>query len=370
MELFKVVADSVEDSADLAAQAVGIAHRTQNGVLDATGVNDILAAPIKDISDKIYDTNENLVRETGRKTATLLRKFGDSSEQVPNEENSETEPDNLPGAQPSDSGPYPSRPDHRDHIYEPIDKPVDNYIDLRDKCPEVYSQKAMNSCVAHAVAAAFEFDVQKQGLPAFSPSRLFIWYNARAKSDNPEDIHKDVGSNIKDAIKSLDMHRHGVCSEEDWSYEVGQSDKKTHKFYPGAKAAKKPPTRVEHHAHQHTAPSYRTFPRKGIQKAIIQYLHSGYPVVFGMKTYGLLDRKYINSDGRGLRHPTAKEMKNEHRHSLLVVGYNQEEKLFIVRNSWGANWGENGYFYMPYDYLKHCYDFWTIRLVNSSSNTS
>lgn len=36
---FNIVADSVEDNADLAAQAVGVAHRTQNGVLNATGIN-------------------------------------------------------------------------------------------------------------------------------------------------------------------------------------------------------------------------------------------------------------------------------------------------------------------------------------------
>lgn len=63
--------------------------------------------------------------------------------------------------------------------------------------------------------------------------------------------------------------------------------------------------------------------------------------------------------------PTATEKeKAEHRHSLLAVGYIEEEKLFIVRNSWGAKWGEDGYFYMPYQYLENCYDFWTIRVVN------
>lgn len=63
-------------------------------------------------------------------------------------------------------------------------------------------------------------------------------------------------------------------------------------------------------------------------------------------------------------------MKDEHRHSLLAVGYNQAEKVFIVRNSWGAHWGEGGYFYMPYHYLKHCYEFWTMRLVHSPPETS
>ncbi|KAI1807327.1 cysteine proteinase [Daldinia bambusicola] len=332
---FGVVADSVEDNADLAAQAVGVAHRTHNGVFDAIGVNRILPTAVKDLNDKVYDANENLVRETGRKTATLLRKF---------------------------EGPYPSQPDSRDHIYKPdLERSLGHHVDLRSGCPEVYNQGHMMSCTAHAVAAAFEFDVIKQGLPEFSPSRLFIWYNARAKG-NPGDTKKNVGSNLRDAIKSLDMRYHGVCSEEDWSYEVSKSDEKTHKFPPGAKAAMKPPISKKH-AHQYTAPTYKTFEPENTAKALKHCLNEGYPFVFGMKTYGLLDRKYIGPDGRGLRDPKPNDMKDEHRHSLLAVGYKQEEKVFIVRNSWGADWGENGYFYMPYHWLKHCYDFWSIRLV-------
>ena len=31
-------------------------------------------------------------------------------------------------------------------------------------------------------------------------------------------------------------------------------------------------------------------------------------------------------------------------HVVLVVGYNESENAFTVRNSWGPGWGENGYF--------------------------
>ncbi len=40
------------------------------------------------------------------------------------------------------------------------------------------------------------------------------------------------------------------------------------------------------------------------------------------------------------------------------------EKRFIVRNSWGTGWGMNGYFTMPFPYLADrglSDDFWTIR---------
>ena len=46
----------------------------------------------------------------------------------------------------------------------------------------------------------------------------------------------------------------------------------------------------------------------------------------------------------------------------MAVGYDQRQKRFIVRNSWGIEWGQQGYFTMPYAYLETLADdFWTIR---------
>ena len=49
-------------------------------------------------------------------------------------------------------------------------------------------------------------------------------------------------------------------------------------------------------------------------------------------------------------------------HAVMAVGYNQKEKRFLVRNSWGRQWGKAGYFTMPFKYLETLAgDFWTIR---------
>jgi len=36
---------------------------------------------------------------------------------------------------------------------------------------------------------------------------------------------------------------------------------------------------------------------------------------------------------------------------MLCVGYSDTDQVFIVRNSWGASWGHNGYCYIPYEYM-------------------
>eukprot|EP00913_Durusdinium_trenchii_P003200 g2959.t1 len=36
---------------------------------------------------------------------------------------------------------------------------------------------------------------------------------------------------------------------------------------------------------------------------------------------------------------------------MLIVGYNDRQEVFIVRNSWGTSWGDGGYGYVPYSYI-------------------
>jgi hypothetical protein len=217
-----------------------------------------------------------------------------------NEDDSSPSPGYGPPLVPDHIGPIPSRPDHRDYQFKyRAKKPLGRFVDLRRKCPPVYNQKHFNSCTCHAAAGAFEFTVMKQGLPHFSPSRLFIWYNARMKTHGPSGIKKNVGTNLRDALACLRFDRHGVCSESEWPYNPpGEFNEKTFRFVEGARAAQKPTVALKQHAHQHTISKYFAFQKPNLQKKLIQCLDRGYPFVFGMKTYGLLS--HVDSSGRGL----------------------------------------------------------------------
>ena len=53
-------------------------------------------------------------------------------------------------------------------------------------------------------------------------------------------------------------------------------------------------------------------------------------------------------------------------HAVLAVGYDDGKGWFIVRNSWGPQQADQGYFYLPYAYATDptlARDFWTIRSI-------
>jgi C1A family cysteine protease len=65
------------------------------------------------------------------------------------------------------------------------------------------------------------------------------------------------------------------------------------------------------------------------------------PLVTSMQVYG--DLKHYKS---GIY--TRVSGKRAGAHAVLLVGYNDDEGYFIVKNSWGENWGEKGFFRIAY----------------------
>lgn len=50
-------------------------------------------------------------------------------------------------------------------------------------------------------------------------------------------------------------------------------------------------------------------------------------------------------------------------HCVTLVGYDDEKSSFILRNSWGTSWANDGYILFPYDdFVKYCFECWTFLL--------
>jgi C1A family cysteine protease len=254
----------------------------------------------------------------------------------------------------------PDLPDQRDHLFSaPLPKlgPLPAKVDLRKQCPRVYDQGQIGSCTANAIAGAIEFDLRKQKLADFVPSRLFIYFNERSMEHS---VPLDNGAQIRDGVKSA--AKLGVCPETEWTYDDTPADPNTNVWPPGAKPAQKPTPGCYRDALNHQVISYQRVNRDLAQMK--GCLAAGYPFVFGFTVYDAFESAAVAKTGV-LNMPTSAEGVVGG-HAVLAVGYDDVAQRFIVRNSWGSKWGQKGYFTMPYAYLITGHlasDYWTIRMV-------
>lgn len=235
----------------------------------------------------------------------------------------------------------PDIPDQRDYLYSAI-KPkirLPKQVDISRFCSSVEKQGKLGSCTACAMAGNLEFLDNKPDRKYTDVSKLFIYYNERALRDN-EDY--DSGASLRDGIKTL--RKTGYCREALWPYVISLFDVK-------------PPVRCYLEARGHRIESYH---RIYTLTEMLTCLADGYPFVFGFAVYESFQSKRTEKTGRVVMPKKGERMLGGH--AVLAVGYNQKEKRFMVRNSWGTGWGKEGYFTMPYAYLETlAADFWTIR---------
>lgn len=254
----------------------------------------------------------------------------------------------------------PDLPDARDHLYAAPQialAALPPSVDLRSECPAVYNQGRIGSCTANAIAAAFEFDLMMQHLPVFQPSRLFIYYNEREVEGH---VNSDSGAQIRDGIKSVATL--GVCSEDEWPYDDTPAESDGGPFPPGARDGEKPSAQCYQDALNNRVTTYRRVLRDPDQMR--GCLAAGYPFVFGFTVYESFESKEVADSGVVPMPQPGEQVLGGH--AVLAVGYDDSTQRFIIRNSWGTDWGQDGYFTMPYAYLTTrgmSSDFWTTRVV-------
>lgn len=221
-------------------------------------------------------------------------------------------------------------------------------VDLRNMCPSIYNQGKLGSCTANAIAFLFHFCELKQNtMSLFMPSRLFIYYNERNMEGT---VNKDSGAEIHDGIHSI--HNLGVCDEKDWPYDIKQF-------------TQKPDEKCYDWAIHHVADKFHAI-EHDIEQLKLCLFH-GYPVSFGFNVYSSFETKQVAETGI-MKMPSSGE-KILGGHAVALVGYDDDKECFIVRNSWGESWGDNGYFYMPYKFIEnkdYTSDFWIVTHVIDS----
>jgi C1A family cysteine protease len=254
----------------------------------------------------------------------------------------------------------PDLPDHRDLMYSaPLQhlQQLPPSVDLRPQISFApYDQGRIGSCTANAIAGAIQFDRIKTGkTPDFTPSRLFIYYDERVMEHS---VPSDAGAQIRDGIKTV--AKQGVCKETTWPYDDTPADPNTQLFPPNSPPATKPSANAYHEAEVYRAVSYLR-----VQQSLAQMrgcLAQGFPFVLGFTVYTCM----WDASGNPvtvLPMPSGADSVAGG-HAVLAVGYDDGKQWFIIRNSWGSNVQDHGYFYLPYAYATDPHlaqDFWTVR---------
>ncbi len=219
-------------------------------------------------------------------------------------------------------------------------------VDLRPQMPPLYDQGMSNTCTAQSTCAQiwYSHEDREEG----GPSRLFQYYNTRF-SNNTHAL--DKGSTLKSSLKAAKTLGH--CPEKYWELDI-------------TKSHTRPPIEIYNRAYESTQVDFTYKKILNIVENELEYILSNkIPINFGALIY-----QSFKKEGGSYPYitplPKVSFEKFYGGHSMLIVGYDSSKRLFIVRNSWGESWADNGYHYMPYDYILDknlCNDFWIIESI-------
>jgi C1A family cysteine protease len=227
------------------------------------------------------------------------------------------------------------RTDTRDHVFHAAGLPISARSDLTAGLPPAFDQGQLGSCTANAWAGALAF-VHHEHIA----SRLMIYFGER---DIEGTVGRDAGAQIRDGAKFLS--KVGACPEADWPYVV-------------SRFTRKPAARCYAEAGLFKIASYQ---RLLSLNDILACLSSGRPVVIGISVYETFEGDDVARSGY-VPMPVHGE-KNLGGHAVLVVGHDKKRQLLRVRNSWGARWGLQGDFWLPFAYITTpglADDFWML----------
>ncbi len=213
-------------------------------------------------------------------------------------------------------------------------------IDYTSAMNPVRDSGQEGSVVGFALAATMEYQVRRKFGKnlVLSPREI---YNLTRQQENT--ANQDAGALIQDAIKVL--AKIGAVPEEAWPYKAGDY------------AASAPPT-VKTAEHYKIAFSRQLSGLAEVKAALQAYG----PVVAGISVYDSFETGAVAKTGI-VSVPSAGE-KIVGGHAICIVGFDDRKRLIKFANSFGPDWGDHGYGYLPYDYVnKNLFsDSWLISL--------
>ena len=233
----------------------------------------------------------------------------------------------------------PDVPDHRD-FYFSVAAPIPQKINRLGLENPIEDQGNLGSCTGNSSTTMVEIILESPQL-----SRLMAYYNGRLIENT---VKEDSGCMIRDVIKGIS--KYGVCSESLCPYVISKFKNK--------------PTKIAYNDGLKIVSKISSYQRILDLTSMKVAIASGYPVTFGFSVPEYFCTREMSTTAF-LPLPSFRD-KIIGGHAVVAVGFDDTAPIpFIwVRNSWGANWGMQGYFKMDQRWFtspaKLADDMWTI----------
>jgi C1A family cysteine protease len=231
--------------------------------------------------------------------------------------------------------------------------------DLRPYFSPVRNQGQVGSCSAFATTGLMEAMLNIKGAKAAGHkvehlAPLFFYYAERKymedAGDYPHATKKDTGCWLNVAARTA--QKYGAPLEENAPYRDTVKAALAYDATPAQFAL---------------AEQFRFAKRTNVQtlQGMKKAIASKHPFVFPVMLYQSFMTRTVARTGEMPMPLKGEEIVGGH--AVVGVGYDDEKQAFLIRNSWGQDWGQGGYFWMPYDFFKTQYvgaraygDCWTL----------
>ncbi len=249
-------------------------------------------------------------------------------------------------------------------VSEPAKLSLPPSADLRLWCSPIEHQESIGSCTAHAGVGILEYYERRAFNKHIDASRLFLYKATR----NLLHWTGDTGAFLRTTMGAMALF--GVPPEEYWPYVVADYDVEPSAFcYAFGQS---------YQAIQFFRLDPPGTPRDVLLKRIKSLIAGGLPSMFGFTVFSSIGQ--VGKDGK-IPFPCPGE-KILGGHAVAAIGYKDEVEItnkvckpkkkgaLLIRNSWGTGWGDEGYGWLPYEYVLKglAIDWWTL-LKNEWINT-